>query len=143
MAPKCVKYPRGQEKWLPPFKCPHIYGLDVEVEAADTSVDRDLDVYEGFSGSRSIVMAARAHGLSADGFDYERGGDVHDILKETGFKYIMGQCKRVKPSPEGLNWWGDDCSMWAVSSVSVHKRGGKDQFEHDAIGLATYISREP
>ena len=53
---KCYK--QKDADWKPAFRCPIILGMVAETEAQDDSVERDIDIFEGFEGLREMAPLA-------------------------------------------------------------------------------------
>lgn len=104
---------------------------DVMQCKALTSLPRDLDVVELWSGEGTVCTAARSERLAAEPFDRIRipgktdkpGRECEDILRKDGFMKALKLVMRLKP--RGLLWQGVQCSsfVFADSSNCKRKRG--------------------
>lgn len=104
---------------------------DVLQSNALTSLPRNLDVLELWSGQATVCNAARNRGLAAEPFDKIRipgktdrpGRECEDILHKDGFMKALKLVMRLKP--RGLLWQGTQCSsfVFADSSNCKRKRG--------------------
>ena len=98
-----------------------LFGLsvhDVLQNKALTSLPRDLDVVELWSGTGTLCDAARSMGLATEPFDKFRvlgrtdrpGRECEDILHKDGFMKALKLVMRLKP--KGLLWQGVQCSSF-------------------------------
>ena len=108
-----------------------LFGLsvhDVLQNKALTSLPRDLDVVELWSGTGTLCDAARSMGLAAEPFDKNRvpgstdrpGHKCEDILHKDGFMKALTLVMRLKPN--GLLWQGVQCSSFVFADSSHCKR---------------------
>ena len=108
-----------------------LFGLsvsDVLQNKALTSLPRDLDVVELWSGTGTLCDAARNMGLATEPFDKIRvpgrtdrpGRECEDILHKDGFMKALKLVMRLKP--KGLLWQGVQCSSFVFADSSNCKR---------------------
>ena len=101
-----------------------------------TSLHRDLDVVELWSGVGSTVKAAEAYGLSAAAFDKDRrpgltnkaGPGCEDITTETGFRNAVTLVMRIREG--GLAGMAPTCSSFGFGPSSTTLRKS-DNFAGD------------
>ena len=95
---------------------------DVLRDPSFAALPRDLDVVELWSGVGSLVSAAKASGLQAEGFDIIRvkgvtdvpGEGNEDILTVFGFRKALSLVFRLKPG--GLVWCAPVCSSFGFAN---------------------------
>ena len=102
--------------------------LDVLRSNTLTSLPRDLDALELWSGQAAFTDAAINMGLKAEPFDKNRipgktdrpGRDCEDILRKDGFMKALKLVMRLKP--RGLLLQGVQCSSFVFADSSHCKR---------------------
>ncbi|CAE7834952.1 unnamed protein product [Symbiodinium sp. CCMP2592] len=108
--------------------------------------DRQLDVFEIWSGVGSICAAAQKAGLAADAFELTRIPGVtddpsnpatEDLLCKAGFFRCLAKVLTVRE--KGLVWMGPPCSSWVFLNQrnckrNAHNRGGDGTYKPVADG---------
>lgn len=90
-------------------------------------IPRDLDVLELWTEAETVVQAARAKGLRAEGFDILQD-PCRDLTTASGFKAALTLVLRLKPG--GLLTMAPDCSSFVFGPTSTSGRK-KGSFEGD------------
>ena len=81
-----------------------------------TTIFRDLDCVEYFSGEKTIVDAFLSKGYNALGFDVRYDSILHDLNSILGWITALIYALRMKC--KSLQWWATVCSTWVWMSRS-------------------------
>lgn len=122
----------GKSGW-----CDRPAGINIKIAAADSSIQRDLDCVEIFSGVGSIVTAALQVGCRATGFDRVRvpgvtdipGEFSEDILSDIGFCKALHLVQRVRVG--GLVWLAPMCNSFNWLCTHQSKRRAENGWTGD------------
>lgn len=90
-----------------------------QMSITDDRWQRDLDVYELFSGEGELGRQCRAAGFHVRTSDIMKG-KFHDITTPEGFMLSLKGVLRLRYN--GLLWLGVPCNSWVFMSSSTTKR---------------------
>ena len=105
-----------------------IFGRKVS-GCASSTLPRDLDAVEFFSGVRSIQRACVRRGLRAEFLDKLHGGTRSDVTAREGFNQGVDLALRIKWG--GLMTVAPLCASFSSPCASVHRRSPENDFFGD------------
>lgn len=102
--------------------------ISQQLGAVDDGWERDLDLFELFSGNAELGRQCRAAGFDVRTSDLLKG-ELHDVTTPQGFLLALKGVVRVRYN--GLLWLGVPCNSWIFMSSSTTKRASS---EHGIMG---------